>query len=242
MATSGIRKSPYEPGLYFVDPEPGTTLQSIGQQQWQVLPGRAPAHVPTRPRPSRERDLLSARLLQLGTRYELLKVLGYGSFSAVCLALDKETGEKVRGRSSSPPLPHPPICTDTSTHAAHLPPPHPTHPNPTTPLPFPFFLFPSLPQVALKRIGDVLHSPEQAKRVLREICILRRLQHPNVIGIRDCFTRPSATGVRAAPAARAGPTAPMATPGASGAAPPARTGPTGRCCPRVRSCLQASAA
>lgn len=111
--TSGIRKSPYEPGLYFVDPEPGTTLQSIGQQQWQ-----------------------------LGTRYELLKVLGYGSFSAVCLALDKETGEKV----------------------------------------------------ALKRIGNVLHSPEQAKRVLREICILRRLQNPNVIGIRDCFTRPSATG------------------------------------------------
>ena len=50
------------------------------------------------------------------------------------------------------------------------------------------------PQVALKRIADVLQSPEQAKRVLREICILRRLEHPNIVAIRDCFTRPSATG------------------------------------------------
>lgn len=31
------------------------------------------------------------------------------------------------------------------------------------------------PQVALKRVGDVLQSPDQCKRVLREICILRRL-------------------------------------------------------------------
>ena len=31
-----IRESPYEPGLYFVPPEPGTTQQSIGTQQWKV--------------------------------------------------------------------------------------------------------------------------------------------------------------------------------------------------------------
>lgn len=31
--------------------------------------------------------------------------------------------------------------------------------------------------MALKRIPDVLSSPEQAKRVLREVCILRRLRH-----------------------------------------------------------------
>lgn len=49
-------------------------------------------------------------------------------------------------------------------------------------------------QVAMKRIPDVLASPEQAKRVLREVAILRRLQHQNVIGLRDAFTRPSATG------------------------------------------------
>lgn len=32
----------------------------------------------------------------MGERYELLKILGYGSYSAVVLALDKTTGEKVR--------------------------------------------------------------------------------------------------------------------------------------------------
>ena len=36
-------------------------------------------------------------MLQVGERYELLKVLGYGSYSAVVLALDRSTGEKVRG-------------------------------------------------------------------------------------------------------------------------------------------------
>ncbi|KAL6782484.1 hypothetical protein ACKKBG_A06950 [Auxenochlorella protothecoides x Auxenochlorella symbiontica] len=111
--SESIRASPYEPGLYFVSPEPGTTLQSIGSQQWQV-----------------------------GTRYRLEKVLGYGSFSCVCLATDTQTGEKV----------------------------------------------------ALKRIGDVLQSPDQAKRVLREVSILRRLRHHNLVGLRDCFLRPAATG------------------------------------------------
>lgn len=46
----------------------------------------------------------------------------------------------------------------------------------------------------MKRVADVLQSPEHCKRVLREICILRRLRHPNLIGIRDAFVRPSATG------------------------------------------------
>ncbi|KAL4424747.1 hypothetical protein ABPG77_000090 [Micractinium sp. CCAP 211/92] len=108
----GIRKSPYEEGLYFVRPEQGTTLQDHSTQ-WQV-----------------------------GARYSLLKILGYGSYSAVCLAMDHTTGEKV----------------------------------------------------ALKRVADVLQSPDHTKRVLREICILRRLQHPNIIGVRDAFVRPSATG------------------------------------------------
>ena len=55
-------------------------------------------------------------------------------------------------------------------------------------------LLPVDSQVAIKRIPDVLASPEQAKRVLREVAILRRLAHPNVIALRDAFTRPSATG------------------------------------------------
>ena len=49
-------------------------------------------------------------------------------------------------------------------------------------------------QVAVKRIPDVLSSPEQAKRVLREICILRRLIHPFIIGLKNAFVQPSATG------------------------------------------------
>ena len=54
--------------------------------------------------------------------------------------------------------------------------------------------FAALPQVAVKRIANVLSSPEQAKRVLREICILRRLTHPFIIELKDAFVRPSATG------------------------------------------------
>lgn len=75
--------------------------------------------------------------------YKLHKVLGYGSFSCVCLATCNKTGD----------------------------------------------------QIALKRIGNVLQSPDNAKRVLREISILRRAAHPNLIGLRDAFVRPSATGV-----------------------------------------------
>ncbi|GFR43880.1 hypothetical protein Agub_g5009 [Astrephomene gubernaculifera] len=79
---------------------------------------------------------------QVGTRYEVLKVLGAGSFSAVCLAWDRVEEEKV----------------------------------------------------ALKRVGDVFASPDYAKRVLREVCIMRRLEHPNIIRLRDVFLKPSPRG------------------------------------------------
>ncbi|CAI6006196.1 unnamed protein product [Closterium sp. NIES-64] len=45
--------------------------------------------------------------------------------------------------------------------------------------------------VALKRIADVLCCPMLAKRVLREVCIMRRLSHPYVIRLADVFTRKS---------------------------------------------------
>ncbi|WIA12477.1 hypothetical protein OEZ85_012512 [Tetradesmus obliquus] len=48
--------------------------------------------------------------------------------------------------------------------------------------------------VALKRIPDVLLNSENAKRVLREVCILRRLEHPHIIGLKDVFLKPSSTG------------------------------------------------
>ncbi|GLI58621.1 hypothetical protein VaNZ11_000356 [Volvox africanus] len=79
---------------------------------------------------------------QVGARYELRKVLGTGSFSAVCLAYDNLDDVKV----------------------------------------------------ALKRVGDVFASPDNAKRVLREVCIMRRLEHPNIIRLMDVFLKPSPTG------------------------------------------------
>ncbi|KAH7445411.1 hypothetical protein KP509_01G007600 [Ceratopteris richardii] len=45
--------------------------------------------------------------------------------------------------------------------------------------------------VALKRVPDVLCCPLLAKRVLREVCIMRRLSHPHVILLTDVFTYPS---------------------------------------------------
>jgi mitogen-activated protein kinase 1/3 len=53
-------------------------------------------------------------------------------------------------------------------------------------------------QVALKRIPDVLSNSENAKRVLREVCILRRLAHPHIIRLKDVFLKPSSTGRAAA--------------------------------------------
>lgn len=48
--------------------------------------------------------------------------------------------------------------------------------------------------VALKRIANVLSNFDNAKRVLRELCILRRLDHPNIIHLHDAFTKPSSAG------------------------------------------------
>jgi len=49
-------------------------------------------------------------------------------------------------------------------------------------------------QVALKRIPDVLQSTDNAKKVLRELCILRRLSHPYCISLKHAFVMPSDTG------------------------------------------------
>ncbi|KAL2644976.1 hypothetical protein R1flu_012563 [Riccia fluitans] len=42
--------------------------------------------------------------------------------------------------------------------------------------------------VALKRIPDVFYCHMLAKRVLREVCIMRRLRHPYIISLTDVFT------------------------------------------------------
>ena len=44
--------------------------------------------------------------------------------------------------------------------------------------------------VALKRVPDALNTLESAKRVLREVVVLNRLDHPNIIKVFDCSTPP----------------------------------------------------
>eukprot|EP00894_Picocystis_sp_ML_P005046 jgi/Pico_ML_1/55563/g1232.t1 len=49
--------------------------------------------------------------------------------------------------------------------------------------------------VAVKRIPNIFSSMLNAKRVLREVCILRRLSHhPNIIKLRDVFTKAGSGG------------------------------------------------
>ncbi|GAQ87390.1 Putative Serine/Threonine protein kinase [Klebsormidium nitens] len=46
-------------------------------------------------------------------------------------------------------------------------------------------------KIALKRIPDIMCSPMLAKRVLREVCIMRRISHPYIIKVSDVFLRES---------------------------------------------------
>eukprot|EP00892_Ulva_mutabilis_P011340 jgi/Ulvmu1/8579/UM045_0021.1 len=48
--------------------------------------------------------------------------------------------------------------------------------------------------VALKKISNVNSNLENARIVLREVCILRRLCHPHIIELHDAFWKPSPTG------------------------------------------------
>ncbi|KAI5084182.1 hypothetical protein GOP47_0000351 [Adiantum capillus-veneris] len=41
--------------------------------------------------------------------------------------------------------------------------------------------------IALKKIPDIMFNPLLAKRVLREVCIMRRLVHPYIISLTDVF-------------------------------------------------------
>jgi len=50
--------------------------------------------------------------------------------------------------------------------------------------------------VALKRVPDALTTVDAAKRVLREVVVLNRLDHPNIIKIFNIFFTPATTGPR----------------------------------------------
>ncbi len=81
QSQSGVTKSPYEPGVYFVR-----------GQTWQVIRVSSVLKTPSQWTQS---DFQQRIRLQIGDRYELLKQLGTGSFSEVCLATDRSTGDKV---------------------------------------------------------------------------------------------------------------------------------------------------
>ena len=81
---------------------------------------------------------------KVGGRYQLIALLGCGSFGAVCKALDTRTGRIV----------------------------------------------------ALKRVPDALQTVDAARRVLREVVVLNRLDHPNIIKIFSIFHTPATSGAR----------------------------------------------
>ena len=123
--TTGVRQSAEASNIFFVSPEPGSTLQSIGLQQWSM-----------------------PWLTEGVPLYSVQRVLGYGSYSQVCLAVDNRLASQ--GHSN--------------------------------------------PLVALKRVPNVLADHRQAKLVLREIAVLRRIRHPNVLQLRSAFLQPSSVG------------------------------------------------
>lgn len=134
-------------------------------------------------------------------RYTLLKTLGSGSFSSVVAALDNDTGEKVGMASEG--LSRRPSSSDGGPTAHLCPPPRRTAAAQQVScvqqlcmeaVHQPCAACHCRVQVALKRIPDVLNNAENAKRVLREVCILRRLSHPHIISLRDVFLKPSSTG------------------------------------------------
>ena len=50
--------------------------------------------------------------------------------------------------------------------------------------------------VALKRVPDALQTVDAARRVLREVVVLNRLDHPNIIKIFSIFHTPATSGAR----------------------------------------------
>jgi len=68
-------------------------------------------------------------LLQIKSRYSLIRPIGHGAYGVVISALDKETGEKV----------------------------------------------------AIKKISRAFEDPIDAKRILREIKLMKKFSHENVI-------------------------------------------------------------
>ena len=93
MQQTQIKRSPKDKGIYFV-----------GDQEWRVCPGVTAScrHFHYRLKSSHHEQSSSIIFsstyctLQVGERYVLQRLLGTGTFSEVCAALDSITGETVR--------------------------------------------------------------------------------------------------------------------------------------------------
>lgn len=136
----GVEKLPYEGDGAFV----------VEGDMWKAScnhppPSSSSHHPRKKKKPIPPADIvfpISVGWSQVGERYELLRSIGKGSFSVVCLARDNKTGEFV----------------------------------------------------AVKKIKDVFVHKNNAKNVIREVYIQRRLRHPNVVDLKDLFMMPSPTG------------------------------------------------
>lgn len=88
--------------------------------------------------------LVNGETWRIGERYELVDILGSGSYGEVARARDR-----VRGR-----------------------------------------------EVAVKRLPHIFRSREFAKRVIREVAILRHASHPGIMRLRDVVVAPASSGPR----------------------------------------------
>jgi len=97
-------------------------------------------------------------------RYEVRSLVGKGAYGKVCSALDRET-QTVR----LPTTPRDVLCPRFLTRTT----PHPQG-------------------CAIKKISEVFKNPQDARRTLIELRILRALSsHENVVSLRDVFPPPS---------------------------------------------------
>jgi len=103
--TSGVVRSSYTPGVYFVNDAEWAVRAPFTEHDVSMSAGllpcvlghcAAPGMHCTCTVPSREACACAAA--QVGERYQLVKLLGSGSFSSVCSALDAVTGEQARTR------------------------------------------------------------------------------------------------------------------------------------------------
>ena len=146
------------------------TVYTLGRSDFEVRVGggaRAPAPPPPAP-PLPPPRTPPTPPPQVDSRYTDLKPVGRGAYGLVASAEDRLTGRKVRGDGAGALVRR--VCRGATPH------PHP--PTPTQ-------------QVAIKRISRVFQDLVDAKRILREIKLLRHFgKHENVVEVLDIMTGP----------------------------------------------------